>query len=117
MLMIPARETERSDGQHRLNTNLYPRKDYRRQQCEAVLNISGTVQPSVAQSATEGSALSAATPAKLPSVRRSALTASCVARKMTADGYVGLKLPDNGQSGKLPAFFRRLVLPSEEVVQ
>jgi len=36
---------------------------------------------------------------------------------MTADGYVGFKLPDNGQSGKPAAFFRRLALPSEEFVQ
>jgi len=54
-------------------------------------HISGTVQPSVARSATEGSASSAATAAKLPSVSKSALTASCVARKMTVDGYVGFK--------------------------
>jgi hypothetical protein len=126
MWTIPARESERScrvhygrnlrcagdvaccitGGRHRLNTHHYPRKAHRRQQCATVLNISGTVQPSVARSATEGSASSAATPAKLPSVRRSALTASCVAKKMTVDGYVGFKLPDNGQSEDPPAFLR-----------
>ena len=105
------------DGQRRLSTNHYPRKAHRRQKCATVLNISGTVQPSVARSATEGSASSAATAAKLPSVRRSALTASCVARKMTVDGYVGFKPPDNSQSGKPSAFFQRLALPNEEIVQ
>ena len=105
------------DGQHRLNTNHYPRKAHRRRKCAMVLNISGTVQPSVARSAADGSASPAVTAAKRPSVRRSALTASYVARKMTVDGYVGFKLPDNGQSGKPAAFFRRLALPSEEFVQ
>ena len=107
----------RCDGHQQASTNQYPRKAHRRQKCAAVLNISGTAQPSVARSAMEGLASSAATPAKLPSVRRSAQTASCAARKMTVDGCVGFQLPDNGQSGKPAAFFRRLALPSEEVVQ
>jgi hypothetical protein len=50
-------------------------------------------------------------------VHRSALTASCVARKMTVDGYVGLKQPDNGQAGRPAGILGRLALPSEEVVQ
>jgi hypothetical protein len=84
------------DGQHRLNTNHYPRKAHRRQQCVTILNICGTVQPSVARSAMEGLALSAATPAKRPSVRRSALTASTPVKTTTADGCVDfLPLPDN----------------------
>jgi hypothetical protein len=104
------------DRQHRLNTNHYPRKVHRRQKCTTVLNIYGTVRPSVAPSATEGSASSAATPAKRPSVRRSALTALCVARKMTVDGYVGFQLPDF-QGEIIAAFPRRFGLPSQEVVQ
>jgi hypothetical protein len=64
----------------------------------------------------EGSASSAATPAKRPSVRRGALTALCVARKMTVDGYVGFQLPDF-QGEIIAAFPRRFGLPSQEVVQ
>jgi hypothetical protein len=105
------------DGHQQTSTNQYPRKAHRRQKCATVLNISGTAQPSVARSVTESSALSATTAAKSPSVQRSALTASCVARKMTVDGYVGFKQPDNGQGGRPAGIRRRLALPSEEVVQ
>jgi hypothetical protein len=64
----------------------------------------------------ESLASSAATPAKPPSVQRSALTVSCAAGKMIVDGCVGFKLPDY-QNEMLTAIFRRFWLPSEEVLQ
>ena len=105
------------DGYSEASTNYYPRKTHRRQRCATALNIIGTAQPSVARSVTVGSALSAATPAEPRSVQRSASSASHVARKMTADGYVGLRLPDNAQCEKPAAIFPRFALPSEKVVQ
>jgi hypothetical protein len=105
------------DGYPEASTNHYPRKNHRRQRCATALNIIGTAQPSVARSVTAGSALSAATPAEPRSVQRSAPSASHVARKMTADGYVSFKLPDNAQSEKPAAIFLRSKLPSEEVAR
>jgi hypothetical protein len=99
------------------STNHYPRKTYRRQRCATTLNIFGTAQPNVARSVTAGSALSAATPAEPRSVHKSAPPASYVARKMTADGYVDFKRPDNPQCEKPAAIFRHFALPNEEVVQ
>jgi hypothetical protein len=103
------------DGHQEASTNQYPRKAHGRQKC--VLNISGTAQPSVARSATENLASFGTTTGGLPSVQRSALTASCAARKMTVDGCVGFQLPDNGRGGKPARIPGRLALPSEEVVQ
>ncbi|SDT50027.1 hypothetical protein SAMN05444158_6527 [Bradyrhizobium canariense] len=74
----------------------HPRKVHRRQQCATALNIPGTAQPSVAQSATESLALYATTAGERPSVRRGASTASRRARKATADGCVDFTQPDNG---------------------
>jgi hypothetical protein len=99
------------------STNRYPRKTHRRQRCATVLNIFGTAQPSVAPSVTDGSALFDATPAERRSVQRSAPLASNFAMKMTADGYVGFKLPDNGKCEKPAAIFRRFAFLSQEAVQ
>jgi hypothetical protein len=132
MSTIPTRETERSRHEPygcnlrcagddvcclEASTNHYPRKTHRRQRCATVLNIFGTAQPGVARSVTDGSALSDATPAEPRSVQRSARLASHVARKMTADGYVGFKLPDNGKCEKSAAIFRRFAFLSQEAVQ
>ena len=105
----------RCDGHQEASTNQYPRKAHRRQKC--VLNISGTAQPSVARSATENLASFGTTTGEPPSVRGSALTASCAARKMTVDGCVGFQLPDNGRGGRPAGILGRPALPSEEVVQ
>ena len=107
----------RCDGHREASTNRYPRKAHRRQRCATVLNTSGTAQPSVARSVTENLVSSAATPAKPPSVQRSALTASCVGGRMTVDGYVGFRQPDHGQGGRPAGILRRFAMPSEEVVQ
>jgi hypothetical protein len=107
----------RCDGHQEASTNQYPRKAHRRQQCAAILNISGTAQPSAARSATANLASFDTTPGELPSVQGSALTASCAARKMTVDGCVGFQLPDNGRGGRPAGIPGRPALPSEEVVQ
>jgi YD repeat-containing protein len=51
-------------------------------------------QRSAALSVTESLVSSGITPGELPSVQRSALLASRPARRATADGYAGFKLPD-----------------------
>jgi hypothetical protein len=107
----------RCDGYQEASTNQYPRKAHRRQKCATILNISGTAQPSVARSATENLASFGTTPGEPPSVRGSALTASCAARKMTVDGCVGFQLPDKGRGGRPAGILGRPALPSEEVVQ
>ena len=107
----------RCDGYQEASTNQYPRKSHRRQQCAAILNMSGTAQPSVVRSATENLVSFGTTPGEPPSVRGSALTASCAARKMTVDGYFGFQLPDNGRGERPAVIPGRLGLPSEEVVQ
>jgi hypothetical protein len=106
----------RCDGHQEASTNQYPRKAHRRKTCVTALNISGTAQPSVARSVTAGLASSAAIPAKPPSAPRSAPTASRVAGKMTVDGYVRFKQPDNDQRGR-PTGFLRCASPIEEAVQ
>jgi hypothetical protein len=107
----------RCDGHQEASTNQYPRKAHRRQKCAAILNISGTAQPSVARSATANLVSFGTTPGEPPSVRESALTASCAARKMTVDGCFAFQLPDNGRCGRPAGIPGRLALPSEEVVQ
>ena len=77
------------DGQQGASTNHYPRKAHRRQECRTVRNIFVTAQPSVARSATDGSAWSGAIAGGLPSVQGNALTASGPVRNVTTDGYVG----------------------------
>jgi hypothetical protein len=107
----------RCDSYLEASTNHYPRKPHRRQGCATVVNIFGTVQPSVARSVTDDSALSDAIPAERRSVQRSASPASHVAKKMTADGYVVFRMPDNGQCEKPVTIVRRLALANEEVTQ
>jgi len=51
-------------------------------------------QRSAAPSVTESLVSSGTTPGELPSVQRSALIASRLARRVTADGYFDLKSPD-----------------------
>jgi hypothetical protein len=75
------------------STSHYPRKAQRRQQCATAPNIFVTAQPSVARSATASLASSGTTHGEPPSVQGSALTASRIARMVTADGYLG-KSPD-----------------------
>jgi hypothetical protein len=104
------------DGQE-ASTNYYPRKAQRRQQCVTVPNIFVTAQPSVARSVMESLASSGTTPGKPPSVQGSALTASSSAGRVTADGCVGFKPPDNGCSENPAAFFRTSAFPGEEAVQ
>jgi hypothetical protein len=104
------------DG-HEASTNHYPREAQRRQQCATVPAIHVTAQPSVARSATEGLASSATIPGKPPSVQASALTASRVAGKAIADGYVGFKRPDNGCDENPAALFRNPGFPGAEIVQ
>lgn len=78
----------RCDGGQKVSTNHYPREPYRRPQCATVPNIHGTVQPSVALSATESLVSSATTPGEPPSAQKSALAASRPVKRATADGYV-----------------------------
>jgi hypothetical protein len=132
MSTFPTRETERNRHEpYRCNlrctgdgvccleasTNHYPRKTHRSQRCATVLNIFGMAQPGVARSVADGLALSGATPVEPRSVQRSAPPASHVARKMTADGYVGFKLPDNRKCEKPAGIFQRFAFPSQEAVQ
>jgi hypothetical protein len=104
------------DGQD-ASANHYPRKAYRRQKCTTDPNISGTVQPGVAQSVTESLASSGTTPGELLFVPRGALTASRHARTATADGYVDFTPPDNGCGENHAAISRRSGFRSKEAVQ
>jgi hypothetical protein len=71
----------------------YPRKAHRRRKCSTVPNIFGMAQRSVAPSVTESLVSSGTTAGEPPSVQRSALLAARPARRATADGYAGFKLP------------------------
>jgi hypothetical protein len=65
------------------------------------------VQPSVARSVTGNLASSATTAGELHSVQRSALTASRLVGRTTADGYVDLKpLPDDGYASTMGQFLK-----------
>jgi len=81
------------DGEQGILTKHYLRKARRRRKCATVPNIFGMAQRSAALSVTESLVSSGTTPGELPSVQRSALLASRPARRATADGYAGFKLP------------------------
>jgi hypothetical protein len=104
------------DGQE-ASANRYPRRDHRRQQCATVPNIPGTAQPSVARSVTESLVSSGTTAGELPSVQKDARTASRNARRVTADGYVDSKLPDNVSGETTGVFFRSSGFRSRELTQ
>jgi hypothetical protein len=70
-----------------------PRKAHRRRKCSTVPNIFGMAQRSVAPSVTESLVSSGTTVGEPSSVQRSALLASRPAKRATADGYAGFKLP------------------------
>jgi hypothetical protein len=106
----------KSYGQ-KASANRYPRRDPRRQQCATVPNILGTAQPSVARSVTESLVSSGTTAGELPSVQKNARTASRHARRVTADGYVDFKLPDNVSGETSGVFFRSSGFRSRELTQ
>jgi hypothetical protein len=85
----------RCDGERWMITSHYPRDSYRRRQCVTNRDVFETTQQRVARSATDTLVSSATTPAKPPSVQRSALTASSPARRATADGYADSRRPDS----------------------
>ncbi len=82
------------DGEQGVPTKHYPREAQRRRKCSTVHSIFGMEQRSAAPSVTESLVSSGTTPGELPSVQRSALIASRLARRVTADGYFDLKPPD-----------------------
>jgi hypothetical protein len=84
----------RCDGEQGAVTKHYPREAHRRRKCSTVPNIFGTAQQSIAPFVTESLVSSGTTPVELPSVPRSALTASRPVGRTTADGYADFKLPD-----------------------
>jgi hypothetical protein len=86
------------DGEQGMLTNHYPREAHRRRKWATIPNILGTAQQSVARSATESLVSSGTTPGELPSVQRSAPTASRPARRVTAGGYADFTPPDNSCS-------------------
>jgi hypothetical protein len=104
------------DGAETANTNRYPRKADRRQQCAIPPNIPGMAQPSVAQFATESLASYDTTPGEPRFVRRNALTASRRARKATADGYADFTPPDDHNEA-LAALFQSAGFGSKEPAQ
>jgi hypothetical protein len=106
----------RRNGEQDASMMPNPRKTHRRQQCEAVFNIFGTAQRHVARYVTENLVSSGTTPAKPPSVRRSARPASRPARSVTASGYVDFT-PDNGYGGEAAAISRRSGFRSREFMQ
>jgi hypothetical protein len=105
------------DGQQEASTNHYPREAHRRQKCATVPNIFATAQPSVARSVTESLVSSGTTAGELPSVQENARTASRNARRVTADGYVDFKLPDNVSGETTGVFFRSSGFRSRELTQ
>jgi hypothetical protein len=104
------------DGAETASTNCYPRKADRRQQCVAPPNISGMVQPSVAQSATERSVSYGTIPGEPHFARGSAPTVSKHARKATADGCVDFTPPDD-RDEPLAAILRSSGFWSKEPAQ
>jgi hypothetical protein len=105
------------DGQQEASTNHYPREAHRRQKCATVPSIFVTAQPSVARSVTASLVSSVTIPGELPSVQRSAPSASRPAGKTTADGYAGFTPPD-GRCNEHHAQIRRLLeLGSKERAQ
>jgi hypothetical protein len=106
----------RCDGEQDASVMPHPRKTHRRQQWEAVFNIFGTAQRHVARYATENLVSSGTTPAKPPSVRRSARPASRPARSVIASGCID-STPDNGYGGEAAAMSRRSGFPSREFGQ
>jgi hypothetical protein len=107
----------RCDGQQEASTNHYPREANRRQKCATVPNILPTAQPSVARSAMESLVSSGTIPGGLPSVQRSAPSASTPAVRVTADGYAGFA-PLDGSCSEHPAeISRALGFRSKEVAQ
>src|SRR5882762_2405918 len=95
------------DGEQGRPTQHYPRKAYRRRACSTVPNIFGMAQRSAAPSVTESLVSSGTTPGELPSVQRSALTASRPARRATADGYADFEPPDHSCSENHAEIARR----------
>lgn len=105
----------RCDGEQDASMMPYPGKAHRRQQCEAVFNFFGMAQRHVARYVTDNLVLSATTPAKPPSVRRSARPASRPVRSVTASGCVNFT-PDKCHDGKAAAISRRSAFRSREFV-
>jgi hypothetical protein len=101
------------DGAETANTNRYPRKADRRQQCAIPPNIPGMAQPSVAQFVTESLASYGTTRGEPHSARGSALTATRHARKTTVDGYVDFTPPDD-RGEPLAAILRNSGFRSKE---
>ena len=95
------------DGEQGGITHHYPRKAYRRRTCSTAPNIFGMAQRSAAPSVTEGLVSSGTTPGELPSVQRSALSASGPARRATADGCADFTLPDKNRSENHAEISRR----------
>jgi hypothetical protein len=105
------------DGQQEASTNHYPREAHRRQKCATVPNIFATAQPSVARSVTESLVSSGTIPGELPSVQRSAPSASRPAGKATADGYAGFTPPDGSCGERHAEISRRSEFRSKELAQ
>lgn len=102
------------DGERGASTHYYPREVYRRQRCETFPDIPGTAPPSSVRSAAESSALYDTTPGELPSVPRSALTASRCARTVTADGCVEITPPDSDRGEAPAAFSSKVRIPEQQ---
>jgi hypothetical protein len=107
----------RCDGQQEASTNHYPREANRRQKCATVPNIFATEQPSVARSAMGSLVSSGTIPGELPSVQRSAPSASRPAVRATADGYAGFTPLDGNRSEHPAKISRASGFPSKEVAQ
>ena len=108
----------RCDGGQKVSTDHCPREPHRRPKCATVPNIHGTVQPSVALSATESLVPSATTPGEPPSVQERALAASRPVKRVTADGYVDfIPQPGKGCNERHAPMLRRSEFRSEEVAQ
>jgi hypothetical protein len=84
----------RCDGEQRLGTECYPREAYRRRECSTVPNIIRMAQRRAAPSVNENLVSSGTTPAEPRSAQRSALIASRLAGKTTADGCTDFTRPD-----------------------
>ena len=95
------------DGEHPLLANHYPREAHRRRKCVTVPNTFGTALRRAAPSVTESLVSSGTTPGELSSVQRSAPIASRPGRRVTADGYADLKLPDGRYREKHAEVFYR----------
>jgi hypothetical protein len=104
---------ELCDGEQKASANQYPRKTHRRRTCAAVFNIARTAQPSVARSVKDSLVSFGTTRVKPPSVQRNALSGSKPVERLTANGYVDFRLPDNpcGANPASAAMMRTVIRP------